>query len=191
MADPTEQPDRRGEHERAKFELDLPNRLARLGRVPKHEILPYDWTTRGQVERRRLFAGGHWYGCILTCIAVVDGLSKFVAVRTGLPRYPSKFRKRVEVLESRKSIDSGTAEAMRTVWGTDRQRNTFVHFNPDLETNMDRLEKRAEECMRGVNEVEASLFAYGLRAGSVVPKRPELWPDGETPGVAPVYVDFT
>lgn len=39
------------------------------------------------------------------------------------------------------------------------------------------LEKRAEECVNALYEIESALFAFEVVDGKIAPKKPDYWPN--------------
>ena len=65
-------------------------------------------------------------------------------------------------------------EAFHRIRGSDR--NTFHHLNPDVPTDLAELERRAEECVNALYQIESEVFAVKIVKGKLAPKRPEYWP---------------
>ena len=67
-----------------------------------------------------------------------------------------------------------TLEAFTRIWGNDR--NTFHHVNPDIVTSHDELERRAEECVGALYDIESEIFAFQIHDGAIVAMNPAYWP---------------
>jgi len=58
-------------------------------------------------------------------------------------------------------------------------RNTFHHLNRDIPVKNEDLEKRAEECVNALFEIESELFAYSSTDGKIIPKNVAYWPKAD------------
>jgi predicted nucleic acid-binding protein len=57
-----------------------------------------------------------------------------------------------------------------------RDRDDFHHLNKGVATDREKLEKRAEECVSSLYEIETELFGFGIENGTLVPLQPQYWP---------------
>jgi hypothetical protein len=72
------------------------------------------------------------------------------------------------------AISDTSLNAFLQIWGNDR--NTFHHVNTDIPTDGAELERRAEECIASLYQIESELFAYTTDEGRIVPKNAAYWP---------------
>lgn len=151
----------------------LAGRANRAARTSVHGIIPGRFFSAASSECRDVFIDGHYYACISLSQAVAEGLARFLGDlhKVGAKKDPSK---RVERLHSIGVITKGVLEAFCRIWGNDR--NTFHHLNPDIPTDYQLLECRAEECVQALLEIESEIFAFDIVEGKIAPKRPEYWP---------------
>ena len=77
---------------------------------------------------------------------------------------------RVRRLRSKGAISQPVLDAFLRIWGNDR--NTFHHVNKNIETDHQELERRAEECVNALLEIESDVFAFEISEGKIVPKTP-------------------
>jgi len=168
------------EDDEDKFE----QRLVRVLRVRVHKFIPHAWFNGASVECGNLFRDGHFYGCICLSQSVAEGLAKFVLEAHGDKKSARgkrlidklkklKARARNEQVMSRRCL-----EAFERIAGSDR--NDFHHLNETVITDRGKLEKRAEECVMALYDIESELFGYDISDGRLVPHDPKYWPqDGE------------
>ena len=116
---------------------------------------------------------GHYYGCISLAQAVAEGLARFLGDfhQVGARKDPAQ---RVRQLHAKRTITKSTLDAFLRIWGNDR--NTFHHVNPDIPTNHTELERRPEECVNSLLEIESEVFAFDIADGKIVPKSTAYWP---------------
>ena len=144
---------------RQDFERRLPARLDRQARIPVHPCLPTEFFAQASAECRHLFFDERYYGCIVLTQSVAEGVARFVAEKK-CPGDKSKYKKRVEkLLNSVKptAISQKVHDAFLRVHGHDR--NDFHHLNSNIEQDRRELEKRAEECLVALFEIQSELFA--------------------------------
>jgi hypothetical protein len=184
------------EDDEGKFE----QRVERVLRVNFHRISPHHWFNFASTECRDLFRDGHFYGCICLSQSVAEGLAKFVlevnAVRIGKQKRPIDLSKKPatgkRLIRLLKKLARGTRngkpmnvlsekclKAFECIEGGDR--NDFHHLNKGIVTDRVKLEKRSEECVMALYDIESELFAFDVSSGGrLVPSQPQYWPaDGE------------
>lgn len=148
-------------------------RADRAARTQVHGIIPGEFFAAASSECRDVFIDGHYYACISLSQAVAEGLTRFLGDfhKVGAKKDP---RKRVQQLHSKRAISRAAVDAFGRIWGNDR--NTLHHLNPDIPTDHQLLERRAEDCVAALFEIESELFAFDVVDGGIAPKTPEYWP---------------
>lgn len=181
------------EHDERRFE----QRVARVLRVKAHRIIPHLWFDAASTECRDLFRDGHFYGCICLSQSVAEGLAKFI-----LEVHQAKVGKSGRPIESCKSPLSGRSlfkrlkklkegtyngrpmcalsekclSAFENIEGGDR--DDFHHLNKGVLTDHEKLERRAEQCVTALYDIESELFAFDVESdGSVTPHQRQYWRD--------------
>lgn len=173
---------------RQDFERRLPLRLDRQARIPVHPALPTQFFAQASAECRHLFFDERFYGCIVLTQAVVEGISKFVGDRKKL-RTGSSFKQRIEHWKKLKPavISERVCDAFLRVHGNDR--HDFHHLNSNVEQDKRELERRAEECLLGLYEIQSELFACPIvKPGELHFVNPEYWDIAADGGVR-IYAD--
>ena len=152
----------------------LAGRADRAARTHVHGIIPGEFFAAASSECRDTFIDGHYYACISLSQAVAEGLAHFIGGfhKVGARNNPSM---RVERLRAKGVITDAALDAFGRIWGNDR--NTFHHLNPDIPTDHQALEARAEECVNALLAIESEIFAFDIAdGGKIAPKHPEYWP---------------
>ena len=154
----------------------LVSRTERAARTEVHGVIPNHFFSAASSECRDVFIDGHYYGCISLAQAVADGLSSYLGRlhHVGAKKDPQQ---RVQRLSKKGIISAGALDAFFRIWGNDR--NTFHYLNEDVPTNYSDLERRAEECVKSLFEIESELFAFGISEGRIVPTHPIYWPKSD------------
>jgi|SRR5579863_1385411 len=171
-------------------------RVARVQRTRLHRIIPHVWFDAASTECRDMFRDGHFYGCICLSQSVAEGLAKFVLevhrFKVGKQKRPIELcekpgtgRQLIDWLRSLKSglyngqpmsvLSEKCLKAFACVEGGDR--DDFHHLNKRVITDFTKLEKRAEECVAALYDIESELFGFELTPGGLTPYRSEYWPD--------------
>lgn len=177
-------------------EATFDQRVARVQRVKIHKIIPHVWFDVASTECRDLFRDGHFYGCICLSQSVAEGLAKFVLearrVKIGEQKRPIEQCKKpaagkplIDMLkrlsggtrngEPMKALSDKCLTAFDCIEGGDR--DDFHHFNKSVLTEFEKLEKRAEECVMALYDIESELFGFDITAGVLTPYQPQYWPD--------------
>ena len=159
------------------FEAKLEINLDRTIQTKVHGVIPHHYFSAASSECREMFIEGHFYGCITLAQAVAEGLSRFVADVNGITGLSKDPVNRVSKLHKRGFISAEARGAFKKIWSDDR--NIYHHLNENIETDPERLEGRAEECVNALCEIESELFAFDIVEGAISPKRPEYWPKVE------------
>jgi hypothetical protein len=170
-------------------------RIARLQRVRLHKMIPHLWFDAASTECRDLFRDGHFYGCVCLTQSVAEALAKFVLEvhkeKIGKQRRPIELCEKPmtgkQLIDRLKKLKGGTRngqpvgvlseeciEAFERIEGRDR--DDFHHLNKGVATEREKLEKRAEECVAALYEIESELFGFGVDNGVLVPLQPQYWP---------------
>ncbi|HXX92749.1 MAG TPA: hypothetical protein VEN81_03895, partial [Planctomycetota bacterium] len=58
----------------------------------------------------------------------------------------------------------------------DPDRNIIHHMRPGIETNVEKLQSRANEGIRALYEIESEIFAHEFEGGAIKPRYPRYWP---------------
>ena len=74
------------------------------------------------------------------------------------------------------------------MFGSQAERNNFLHFNPTVETDPAVLHAKAEEKCAALETMLTDLFAYRVENRVIKPEHRDLWPKEEK---VPVFIDFT
>jgi hypothetical protein len=171
-------------------------RVERAQRTRLHRIIPHLWFDSASTECRDMFRDGHFYGCICLSQSVAEGLAKFVLevhhFRVGKHKRPIELCKKPatgrQLINWLKSLRIGLyngqpmsvlsdkcLKAFECIEGGDR--DDFHHLNNSIITDFGELEKRAEECVAALYDIESELFGFELTAGGLTPYQREYWPD--------------
>jgi len=182
---------------REEDEGKMQQRIERLQRVRVHKIIPHVWFDFASTECHDLFRDGHYYGCICLSQSVAEGLAKFILERhkckvgkQGRPiescKKPATSRGLIKMLKGLKggvrngspmaALSSKCLEAFDRLEGGDR--DDFHHLNRSVTSDRVKLEKRAEECVRALYDIESELFEFSVsEGGALIPHQPLYWPD--------------
>lgn len=155
-------------------EARLVGRAERAARTQVHGIIPDHFFSAASSECRDAFIDGHYYASISLAQAVAEGLCRYLGDfhKVGARKDPPQ---RVRRLRSQGFISQQVLDAFLRIWGNDR--NTFHHVNADIQTDYLEIERRAEECVRALMEIESDVFAYEISEdGKIVPTTPGYWP---------------
>ncbi len=147
-------------------EARRPARFDRVARSRVHELIPNHFFSAASSD-------GHFYACVSLAQAVAEGLVRFLNGfhRVGAKNDPQKLAYR---LKKAGAMTETALNAFLHIWGNDR--NTFHHVNTDIPTDSAELERRAEECINALFEIESELFAYTSEDGRIIPKIEAYWP---------------
>ncbi len=191
-----EDPQRLRRQIREDDEARFDQRVARVQRVKVHRIIPQSWFDLASTECRDLFRDGHFYGCICLSQSVAEGLAKFILevhrVKIGRQRRPIEQCKKPvtgkPLIDMLRKLSGGTRNgrpmnalsdkclgAFDCIEGGDR--DDFHHLNKGIPTQLEKLEKRAEECVTALYEIESELFGFDFASGSLVPPQRQYWPE--------------
>jgi hypothetical protein len=159
-------------------ESRLSGRAERAARTSVHGIIPSHFFSPVSSECRDVFIDGHYYAAISLAQAVAEGLARYLGDfhKVGAKKDPAQ---RVKRLRSNDVISQQVLDAFLRIWGNDR--NTFHHVNRDIQNDHQELERRAEECVNALLEIESDVFGYEISMdGKIVPKTPEYWPRADS-----------
>ena len=150
-----------------------PDRTGRAGRTRIHGVIPSGFFAAASSECRDVFIDGHYYACITLAQAVAEGLARFLGDchRLGARNDP---RRRAAILQTKDIVSKKALDAFLRIWGNDR--NAFHHLNRDIPTDHSELERRAEECVNSLFDIESEVFEFAITDGKIVPKKSEYWP---------------
>jgi hypothetical protein len=177
-------------------EARFDHRVARVQRVKVHKIIPHLWFDVASTESRDLFRDSHFYGCICLSQSVAEGLAKFVLeahrVTIGKRKRPIESCKKPatgrSLIDMLKKLSGGTRNGQRMSALSDKclkafdcieggDRDDFHHLNKCILTEFEKLEKRAEECVVALYDIESELFGFDITAGVLTPCQSQYWPD--------------
>ncbi len=166
----------------------FPYRYARALRTRVHNMIPPEWFAPASTECREMFTDGHFYGCI--CVAQAVGQT--LATKFLMEHHPEAKQRAgdtcAEKLYRAGVITKDCYGAFSRIWGTDR--NDFHHLNKGVPTDYEKLERRAEECVRDLYDIESEIFGYDIsNEGKIVPRHPQYWKFGT--GMVPVFLRYT
>jgi len=163
----------------------LAARVERAGRTSVHGIIPGHFFSAASSECRDAFIDGHFYACISLSQAVAEALSRFLGDihKVGAKKDSAK---RVEQLRRAGAISQPASDAFACIKGNDR--NAFHHVTPDIPTDYEELERRAEECVNALLTVESEVFAFQVVEGKVTPTKPDYWPAPDSQNMMDVFV---
>ncbi len=171
-------------------------RVARAQRVNVHRIIPHVWFDAASTECRDLFRDGHFYGCVCLSQSVAEGLARFILevhrAKIGKQKRPIEQCKKPAtgkpLIDMLKKLSGGTRngqpmnalsdkclEAFDCIGGGDR--DDFHHLNKSVPTELEKLEKRAEECVTALYDIESELFGFDITNGVLSPFQSQYWPD--------------
>lgn len=181
-------PEQDEEYLRTHFEQSLPERVRRRQEAPVHAAIPAEWFSAATRECRDLYVDGHFYGAICLTQAVAEGISKFLTTRNG-HRDSGNQNSRNAMLTKRGVISREAYLAFKTIEGGDR--NDYHHLNANIETDLEKLEVRAGECVRALFEIQIEVFAFSVgEGGTMVVANPRYWPRVDEKHIM-TNIDFT
>lgn len=159
---------------RASFEASLPHRLRRASRVKLQHFIPAHWFATAASECAGMYIAGFFYGAISVAQAYVEALSRFLAEHHGV-RVARDVEQRLRRLHRQGVLSDQALDAAITI--LDR-RNDFHHLNKEVLQEYQRLERRAEQCIKDLYKIESEVFAYSCsdQPGKLQLKKPEYWP---------------
>lgn len=176
---------------RDNFERSLPTRMERHARIPVQTILPLEFFVEASRELRQLFIDERFYSCIVLAQSVAEGIARFIAEKKGV-RVVNDYAAQVNLLQRDRqnpAISQKVFKAFKRVHGKDR--NDFHHLNPTVPQDRRELDRRAEECLLSLYEIESEVFAFHpVDGGKIHLVHPEYWaisPNGAVLG----HVNFT
>lgn len=157
-------------------EARFAGRAERAERTRVHQVIPNDFFSAASSECQAVFIDGHYYACISLAQAVAEGLARFLGDlrKIGARKNPQQ---RVCKLSASGFITDLARDAFLRIWSYDR--NAFHHINRDIPTNPAELERRAEDCVNALFEIESEVFAFTFLGGKLVPKQPAYWPESD------------
>lgn len=184
----TNTPEQDEEFLRQRFEQTLQNRVQRRQSAPVHAAIPSEWFAAATRECRDLYVDGHFYGAICLTQAVAEGISKFLTSRNG-HRETGHQNSRNAMLVKRGVLSREAYRAFKVIEGGDR--NDYHHLNATIETDLEKLEVRARECVRSLFEIQIEVFAFSVgEGGTLVVVNPQYWPRVDEKYIS-THVDFT
>ncbi|HEY2092179.1 MAG TPA: hypothetical protein VGJ81_09830 [Thermoanaerobaculia bacterium] len=173
---------------RQRFESTLPDRVRRRQAAPVHAAIPNEWFAAATRECRDLYVEGHYYGAICLTQAVAEGISKFLTLRNN-HRDSGNQNSRNAMLKKRGVISLDAYRAFKLIEGGDR--NDYHHLNSNIETDHEKLEARAGDCVRALFEIQIEVFAFSVgEGGTMVVKNPLYWPRVDEKYIL-TNIDFT
>ncbi len=173
---------------RQRFEDTLGDRVRRRQSAPVHAAIPAEWFAPATRECRDLYVDGHFYGAICLSQAVAEGISKFLTLRNG-HRDPGHQNPRNAMLRKRGALSPEAYRAFKIIEGGDR--NDYHHLNATLETDFEKLEVRAAECVRSLYQIQVEVFAFSVgEGGTMIPANPNYWPRVNEKYIS-TNIDFT
>lgn len=181
-------PEQDEEFLRQRFEHSLQERVRRRQSAPVHAAIPAEWFAAATRECRDLYVDGHFYGAICLTQAVAEGISKFLTIRNG-HRDSGHQNSRNTMLKKRGVISLEAYRAFKAIEGGDR--NDYHHLNANIETDLEKLEERAGECVRALFEIQIEVFAFSVgEGGTMVVVNPHYWPRVDEKYIS-TSIDFT
>lgn len=184
----TNTPEQDEEFLRQRFEQTLPDRVRRRQSAPVHGAIPGEWFAAATRECRDLYVDGHFYGAVCLTQAVAEGISKFLTIRNGY-RDTGNQNSRNAMLKKRNVISLEAYRAFKVIEGGDR--NDYHHLNASIETDFEKLEVRASECVRSLFTIQIEVFAFSVgEGGTMVVANPQYWPRVDKMHIS-THVDFT
>ncbi len=156
---------------RQEFEATVPDRAKRYQQVRPHGIVPNHHFAGVSAEVARLYADGHYYGCISLCQSVAEALVRFLCEKNGW-RPANVLEKNLETLQRRKKITAKIRKQLLRIW---RDRDDYHHLNPTIERDRAKLQILAEQKAKLLSEVESSIFRFLVKDGVLIPEQPKYW----------------
>jgi hypothetical protein len=160
-------------------------RFARLARNPVHNFVPAEWFAAAATECREMFRDGHFYGCI----SVAQAVGETLATQFLVDQHP-RAEKQQEETWAEAWLRAGviTERCCQAFLRIRKNRNDFHHLNKGIPTDRVILERRAEECVKDLYDIESEIFAYEISSqGTLIRQRPEYWIEGE-PNLLQVFL---
>jgi len=115
-------------------------------------------------------------------------MSKFLTLRNG-HRDPEHQNSRNAMLRKRGVISLDAYRAFKLIEGGDR--NDYHHLNSTIETDGEKLELRAGECLQALYQVQVEVFAFSVgEGGTMIPANPKYWPRVDEKYIL-TNIDFT
>lgn len=156
---------------RQEFEATVNRRVDRYLKAEHHPLVSNTTFAGASAECVDLFRDGHFYGCISLCQAVGEALIRFMCESNSWGP-AGDFDENLRVLQRRGFIDGAFESAARRLW---QGRHDYHHLNPNVESDLQKLEQTAFSKIRDLAELESWVFEYSVRDGKVRPKRPQYW----------------
>ncbi len=169
---------------RMRFEAGLPGQIERGRLLEHHPIVPNHHFAAASAECIGCFISGSFYATISLSQALAESISTFVALRHGESRV-NDFQVRINRLKKTKLVTAEAAKAFDLVW---EGRNDFHHLNPQVQTDLQQLERKALENVQNLALIERELFGFQIDAGQLIPMRPKLWDVGSGVGTISVFL---
>jgi len=93
------------------------------------------------------------------------------------------------MLKKRGVISLEAYRAFKSIDGGDR--NDYHHLNANIETDLEKLEARAGECVRALFTIQIEVFAFSVgEGGTMLVTNPQYWPRVDEKHVL-TNIDFT
>ena len=156
---------------RQAFEATVRDRAKRYQLVRPHGIVPNHHFAGVSAEVGRLYADGHYYGCISLCQSVAKALGRFLCEKNGW-RPAKVHEKNLETLQRRKKITAKIRKQLLTIW---KDRDDYHHLNPTIERDRVKLQILAERKAKLLSEVESAIFRFSVKDGVLIPEQPKYW----------------
>jgi hypothetical protein len=152
----------------------LSDRAIRLLQVRGKSLLPYGPFAAPSVECVELFRDGHFFGCIALTQAVMEAVIRHVwqIKLRKKPNQDGSFEKNLEALHKQKFISDEWKTKLDQMWA---ERHSFHHLRPSVECDRQKLEDKARNTLKVLNDLEQEFFGFSTRDGMVVPDHPEYW----------------
>lgn len=156
---------------RQTFEQTLSARAHRYLKVKPHGIIPFTPFAPASSESSLLFRDGHFYGCIALTQAVAEAMTRFLCIRNGWK--PDKvFENNITKLQKRGFISQEIKNKLLTIWNN---RDDYHHLNPNIEIDLNKLEKIALDKLLCIKEIESDIFKFSFQEGKLIPENPKYW----------------
>jgi hypothetical protein len=168
---------------RQEFEHRLKVKVDRTIRVPVQQFAPAHYFAEPTQECRRMFVDGHFFGCITLTQSVAEAIARFVLSKNPqvVVNDPTDHAAVVNALQKDHSspvISRDAFAAFREIRGPRKRkddRNAYHHLTNEIELDCRKRERRAEQCLKALYEIEAEIFAYEIRDGNFVFANPRYW----------------
>jgi hypothetical protein len=160
----------------------LSDRADRFLQVRGTILVPDGPFAAPSVECAEQFRDGHYFGCIALTQAVLEAVIRHVW-QVKLKKKPNQegtFDKNLEALHKKKFISDEWKAKLDQMWA---ERHSFHHLRPSVKSDQQKLEAKARNTLKLLNDLEQAFFGFTLREGMVVPDHPEFWSikEGESP----------